>query len=301
MAGFMNKTFGTKNEKIKTELNTLALRKKYLYSAIRLTVVIAVTVIAFFPMYWMLITSVKSQDEVLRLMPTFWPKEFHFENYATVFKKVNFGRYYFNTIVMTFGILVLEIVTGILAAYGFSKGKFRGKNLAFMFVLGALMISIQVTFIPIYMICARLHFTDSFTGLILPMAVSPYYIFMLRQSFLSVADSYIDAAKIDGLGRLGIIMQVLAPMNKATLFTVTLVTFTSGWNSYFWPKIAAKNEVRRVLTIGLAQLKDTFAGQGTMNNHEIMAGAVLAIVPVVILFFIFQKYMLTGYSKAAMK
>ena len=90
-------------------------------------------------------------------------------------------------------------------------------------------------------------------------------------------------------------------MCKSTLFTVTLVTFTNGWNAYFWPKIIAKGESRRVLTVGLAYLKNTFAGGESMNNHEIMAGAVLAVVPVIVLFFIFQKYMLTGYSKAAMK
>lgn len=283
------------------EINRRAIRNGKIRVGIQVLIGIIITVIAFFPVYWMIITSLKSQNEVLRLTPTFWPLEIHFENYRNVFNKVHFGRYYFNTVVMTFGILALEILTGIFAAYGFSKGKFKGQSLVFMFVLGALMIPIQVTFIPIYMMCAKLHFTDSFAGLILPMAVSPYYIFMLRQSFMAVDDSYIDAAKMDGLGRVGIILKILAPMNKATLFTVTLVTFTSGWNSYFWPKIVAKNEARRVLTIGLAQLKETFAGQGTMNNHEIMAGAVMAIVPVVILFFIFQKYMLTGYSKAAMK
>ena len=100
---------------------------------------------------------------------------------------------------------------------------------------------------------------------------------------------------------IGIITKILVPMCKCTLFTVTLVTFTDGWNNYFWPKIIARGESHRVLTIGLAQLQNTFAGNETMNNHEIMAGAVLAVVPVIILFFIFQKYMLTGYSKAAMK
>ena len=113
--------------------------------------------------------------------------------------------------------------------------------------------------------------------------------------------SYIDAAKVDGLGRIGIITKILVPMCKSTLFTVTLVTCTDGWNNDFWPKIIARGESHRVLTIGLAQLQNTFAGNETMNNHEIMAGAVLAVVPVIILFFIFQKYMLTGYSKAAMK
>ena len=149
--------------------------------------------------------------------------------------------------------------------------------------------------------CANWGLSDTFLGLILPECVSPYYIFMLRQTFMAIDDSYVEAARVDGLGRIGIITKILVPMCKSTLFTVTLVTFTSGWNNYFWPKIIAKNETRRVLTVGLAQLKNTFAGQATMNNHEIMAGAVMAILPVVILFFIFQKYMLTGYSKAAMK
>lgn len=149
--------------------------------------------------------------------------------------------------------------------------------------------------------CANWNLCDTFLGLILPEAVSAYYIFMLRNTFMSIDQSYIDAGRIDGLSRLGTIWYVLVPMSKATIFTVTLVTFTNGWNAYFWPKIIAKNEVRRVLTVGLAQLKNTFAGQAVSNYHEIMAGAVLAIIPVVILFLIFQKYMMTGYSKAAMK
>ena len=284
-----------------TDRNEAAKRKKRLYAVIQYSLAIVVMLFVLFPVYWMLISSVKSQEEVLLAVPTFWPKEFHFENYKTVFSKVNFGRYYFNTAVMTAGILISQVVTGVFAAYGFSKGRFKGQNLCFIMVLGALMIPIQITFIPIYIMCAKWGLADTFLGLIIPEAVSPYYIFMLRQTFMSIDDSYIDAAKVDGLGRIGIITKILAPMCKSTLFTVTLVTFTNGWNAYFWPKIIAKGERRRVLTVGLAQLKNTFAGQEAMNNHEIMAGAVMTVVPVIILFFIFQKYMLTGYSKAAMK
>lgn len=275
--------------------------KKKIMTVLQYTVAIIITLIAAFPIYWMIVSSLKSQEEILLAVPTLWPREFHFENYTNVIKRMNFGRYYFNTIVMTAGILISQIVTGVLAAYGFSKGNFRGKNICFLIVLGALMVPLQVTFIPLYIMCSKLGILDSFPGLILPEAVSPYYIFMLRQTFLSVDDSYIDAAKVDGLGRIGIITKILVPMCKSTLFTVTLVTFTNGWNSYFWPKIVAMGEKRRVLTVGLAHLKNTFAGNASMNNHEIMAGAVLAILPVIVLFFIFQKYMLTGYSKAAMK
>lgn len=283
------------------KMNEAAKVRKKLKIFVQYTFAIIITLIIAFPIYWMVTSSVKSQEEILLSIPTLWPKEWHFENYINVFKRANFGKYYFNTIVMTAGILISQIVTGVLAAYGFSWGKFKGRNTLFLMVLGALMIPIQVTFIPIYIMFANWKLTDTFLGLILPSAVSPYYIFMLRQTFLSVDSSYIEAAKVDGMGLLGVIVKILVPMCKSTMVTVTLVTFTTGWNSYFWPKIIAKGEKRRVLTVGLAHLKNTFAGQATMNNHEIMAGAVMAVLPIVILFFIFQKYMLTGYSKAAMK
>lgn len=281
--------------------NQAARRKKKIMAAAQGTLAVIVLIIIVFPVYWMLVSSVKSQEEILLPVPTLWPKEFHFENYVNVLNRGNFAKYYYNTTVMTAGILIAQVVTGVFAGYGFSKGKFKGQNLCFVIVLGALMIPLQVTFIPIYIMMANWGMSDTFLGLILPEAVSPYYIFMLRQTFMSIDDSYIEAARMDGLGRIGIITKILAPMCKSTLFTVTLVTFTNGWNAYFWPKIIAKGEHRRVLTVGLAYLKNTFAGAESMNNHEIMAGAVMAVVPVIILFFIFQKYMLTGYSKAAMK
>ncbi len=277
-------------------------RKKHnAWFYIQTVLAVLVTLIMAFPIYWMIATSVKSAQEVQLVIPTLFPHSFHPENYSYVLQRANFLKYYWNTIVMTAGILISQVVTGVLAAYGFSRGNFKGRNVLFYVVLGALMIPLQVTFIPIYIMCANWGLCDTYLGLILPEAVSAYYIFMLRNTFLSIDQSYIDAGRIDGLGRLGLIMNVLVPMSKATIFTVTLVTFTNGWNAYFWPKIVAKNEVCRVLTVGLAQLKNTFAGQSVSNYHQIMAGAVLAILPVVILFFIFQKYMMTGYSKAAMK
>jgi len=282
-------------------LNERAIKRKKVLTILQYALAVLVTLFMIFPLYWMFISSVKSQEEILLALPTFWPKEWHFENYSNVMQRANFSKYYYNTIVMTAGILISQVITGVLAAYGFSKGKFKGKKVLFVLVLGALMIPLQVTFIPLYIMFANWKLTDTFLGLILPEMVSPYYIFMMRQAFLTVDDSYIEAAKIDGMGRLGIITRVLVPMCKSTLITITLVTFTNGWNSYFWPKIIAKNEVRRVLTVGLVHLRNTFAGLDTMNNHEIMAGAVMSVLPVIVLFFIFQKYMLTGYEKTAMK
>ncbi|MDD4302287.1 MAG: carbohydrate ABC transporter permease, partial [Sphaerochaeta sp.] len=260
-------------------LNERAIKRKKVLTILQYALAVLVTLFMIFPLYWMFISSVKSQEEILLALPTFWPKEWHFENYSNVMQRANFSKYYYNTIVMTAGILISQVITGVLAAYGFSKGKFKGKKALFVLVLGALMIPLQVTFIPLYIMFANWKLTDTFLGLILPEMVSPYYIFMMRQAFLTVDDSYIEAAKIDGMGRLGIITRVLVPMCKSTLITITLVTFTNGWNSYFWPKIIAKNEVRRVLTVGLVHLRNTFAGLDTMNNHEIMAGAVMSVLP----------------------
>ena len=282
-------------------MNTTIHKRHSLAYYLRTLLAIAVVLVMVFPLYWMVATSLKNAEEVQRVIPTLFPHTLHPENYLNVLTRANFLKYYWNTIVMTAGILLLQIGTGPLAAYGFSCGKFKGRDILFYVVLGALMIPLQVTFIPIYIMCANWHLTDTFLGLILPESVSAYYIFMLRNTFMSIDQSYIDAGRIDGLGSMGIIWHVLVPMSKASLFTVALVTFSNGWNAYFWPKIIAKNEVRRVLTVGLAQLKNTFAGQSVSNYHEIMAGAVLAILPLVILFMIFQKYMMTGYSKAAMK
>lgn len=269
--------------------------------AIQYIVAIAFTLVMLFPIYWMIISSFKTSTELLLPVPTLWPSQFYWENYPNVLKRAPFGLYFYNTIVSTFFIMVGELVLGVLAAYGFSKGDFKYKNGLFLLVLGALMVPIQVTFVPIYVMVAKLNWLNSFPGLIVPNLVSAYFIFMLRQTFMSVDDSYLEAGKIDGMGRLGSIFYVLVPMCKPTLITVGIITFINGWNSYFWPKMITTVDRRRTIAVGVQQLRQTFAGMETANYNEIMAGAVLAIVPIILLFLILQKYIMTGMSKAAMK
>ena len=171
----------------------------------------------------------------------------------------------------------------------------------FMLVLGALMVPIQVTFVPIYVTISRLNAIDTWAGVVLPNMVSAYFIFMLRQNFMAVDNSYIEAGKIDGMGRFGTIIHVLCPMCKPTLITVSIISFINGWNSYFWPKMVTQSEASRTIAVGVQRLKETYAGQYVSNFNEIMAGAVMAIIPIVLLFLILQKYIMTGMSKAAMK
>lgn len=260
-----------------------------------------ITLTMLFPIYWMIISSFKTSNELLASVPTLWPHKFVWENYPNVLARAPFDRYLINTLITTCAIMLTEVVFGILAAYGFSKGKFKGKNALFMLVLGALMVPIQVTFVPIYVLIARLNAIDTYMGVILPSMISAYFIFMLRQNFMAVDDSYIEAGKLDGMGRFGTIIHVLCPMCMPTLITVSIISFINGWNSYFWPKMVTKTVASRTIAVGVQQLKNTFAGQEVSNYNEIMAGAVMAIIPIVVLFLFLQKYIMTGMSKAAMK
>lgn len=270
-------------------------------SILRDVLAIAITLIMVFPVYWMIVSSLKTSDELLKAVPTLWPKIFQWRNYPDALKMAPFGRYFINTIIMTAGIMGMQMVFGILAAYGFSKGNFRFKNALFIVILGAMMIPIQVTFVPIYVMMARLNWINTFYALIIPDAISAYNIFMLRQAFMSVDNSYCEAAKVDGMGRLGVIFRILVPMCKPTVVTMGLLTFINGWNAYFWPKMVTNKPAMRTIAIGVYELKRSYAGLETMNANQIMAGAVIVIVPIIIIFMLAQKYLLSGFSKAAMK
>jgi multiple sugar transport system permease protein/sn-glycerol 3-phosphate transport system permease protein len=282
-------------------VNARALRARTTASILQYALAIAVALVVIFPVYWMIISSLKSSEELLKPVPTLWPAHFQWHNYADALKMAPFGQYFFNTIVMTLGIMVLQLGIGSFAAYGFSKGSFPGRDILFIGVLGALMIPIQVTFVPIYVMVARLKWINTFAGLIVPNAVSAYTIFMLRQTFMAVDDSFMEAARLEGMGRIGLIFKILVPMCKPTMMTVSVITFIDSWNSYFWPKMVTTTALRRTIAQGVYELKRTYAGLETMNQNQIMAGAVMAIVPVIIVFVILQKYILSGMSKVAMK
>ncbi len=269
--------------------------------ALQYLTAMAYTLIILFPIYWKIISSLKPSQALQQPVPTLWPQTFRFENYPTVLGKAPFGLYLYNTLISTFFIMLGELLIGVLAAYGFSKGQFKGRDGLFLLVLGALMIPIQVTFVPIYVLISRLNWMNSFPGLIVPSLVSAYFIFMLRQTFFAVDDSYLEAGRVDGIGRLGEIFHILVPMCKPTIITVGIISFINGWNSYFWPKMITTNDSRRTIAVGVAHLRETFAGMETSNYNEMMAGAVMAIVPIVLLFLVLQKYIMTGFSKAAMK
>lgn len=254
-----------------------------------------------FPLYWMIITSFKTTDEVLLTVPTFWPQTFTLDAYVQVMAHYPVLKYLLNTLIVTAGILIIQVFTSILAAYGFSKGHFAGKDAIFIFVLGAMMIPIHVTFLPIYVMVSQLGMLNTYIGLILPEAASAYSIFLLRQSFLAVDNSYLEAAEVDGMGKLRSIFNILVPMCRPTVVTMTILAFINGWNAYFWPKMITTTDKVRTIALGIADIRNSFLSMEALNMNQIMAASCIAAVPILLLFVLFQRYILTGFSKAAMK
>ena len=282
-------------------LNTHVRAVKQAKNTVRFIFALLITLVFIFPIFWMVSTSLKPEDEVLNATQTLLPVKWQFSNYATVMRKEPFLRYMLNTAIVTAGSMLLELSTGILAAYSFARGRYRGKPAMFIFVLGAMMVPIQVTFVPLYVMIARAGLKNTYLGLIIVGAVSPYTIFMLRQAFMGVDESYLDAARVDGMGKLGVIFRIMVPMCKPTVITVTVIAFINGWNSYFWPKMVTTDNAYRTVSIALKEILNAYAGNEIMNFNQIMAAALVCVIPVVVLFFFCQKYILTGFSKAAMK
>lgn len=277
-------------------------RKDKLLYFLQTLAAVVVTLIMFFPIYWMLVTSFRSGNVLLTGELDLLPDSLKLTNYIEAWKRVPLARYILNTIIVTAIVMTFKIVGGVLAAYGFARGQFFGRDVLFYVVLGAMMVPHQVIFVPIYILCSKLGWVNTYAGLILPSVVAPHFIFMLRQSFKAVDSSYIEAGKMDGLGTLGAIWHVMIPMCKATLITASLTTFISEWNSYFWPKVITQTDAVRTITVGLVHLRESWTGVELWQHTNVtMAGAVITMIPAIALFFIFQKYMLTGYSKMAMK
>lgn len=270
-------------------------------TVLRYIFAILIVIVMVFPLFWMLSTALKTEEEVMSATLVFWPRQMQFQNFSFVLNKVPFMRYMLNTAVVTLMQMASELLLGILAAYAFSKGKFYGKHLLFLIVLGAMMIPLQVTFIPLYVVLANAGLMNTYWGVWIAGAVSSYTIFLLRQSFMTVDNSYLEAARVDGMDKLGALFNILVPMCKPTVITVALTAFMGGWNNYFWPKIIINDQLMYVLTVGVQRLRTSYGGEVTNNYHQIMAGVLLSVIPVFIVFALFQKHMLQGFSKASMK
>jgi multiple sugar transport system permease protein len=251
------------------------------------------------PFLWMLGTSFKSATEIVRLPPTLIPETFTLRSYQTIFNdpRVPLARFYLNSIIVSFSIVSMVLFTSSLAGFVFSKYQFFGKNLWFTLILASMMIPFQVTMIPLYLILVRLGITDSLLGLIVPGATSAFGIFLMRQFIDGIPSELIDAARIDGASEFGIYSRIILPQMGAALATLGIFQFMGTWNDYLWPLIVITTTERRTLPIMLTWYNSQHGSRADLT----MAASVLVILPILVIYFLFQRWIVRGIAMTGFK
>lgn len=265
----------------------------------KVLVIIALSLIgvaALLPFVWMVLSSFKTDIEITQKELTFWPKVFTTAHYEDLFTRVNFGQYIKNNIILVL-FSFLGMLINAMAGYGFAKFDFKGKNVLFMLVLATIMIPSQVTLIPLFMMAHTLNLTNTLFGIALPSLAGAYAIFLFRQFMGTISDSLIEAAKLDGAGELYVFLRIILPLSKPILAVQSIFTFVGAWNAFLWPLIAANNDKYYTLSVGMGLLSTQYA----QKYGLMMAGATVMIVPIIIVYIIFQKSIIKGINVSGMK
>ncbi|EIF5041141.1 carbohydrate ABC transporter permease [Listeria monocytogenes] len=265
----------------------------------QIAVITILTVGGFFmilPFIWMVLSSLKTDAEILKIPPTIWPETFTLDNFTKLFTEMDFAIYLKNTLIIVF-FSFFGLFLNAMAGYGFAKFKFKGKNKLFYLVLATMMIPGQVTMIPVYLLLNAAGLTNTMTGIVLPGLVGAFGIFLFRQFISTISDDLLEAARLDGASEFYIFWRIVIPISRPVLAVQGILTFIAGWNSFLWPLIIANDEKFYTLSVGLQLLK----GQYGSNYALQMAGATFMVIPIILIFMTFQKYILKGFNVSGMK
>lgn len=268
------------------------IKKWFLYVVL---IVVGIAMIA--PFVWMISTSLKEEGTVFTIKPQWIPRPVVFNNYAVVWNSLPFGRFFLNSFFVATSLTIGQVVTSSLAAYAFARLKFPGRDKLFMAYLATLMIPMHVTMIPIFVIIKKLGWIDTYRALILPGMFTAYGTFMLRQFFLTIPKELEEAAIIDGCSRLGIYWNIILPLSLPALATLSTFTFLGAWNDFLWPLIVTISNEMKTLPVGLATLQGQYLTDWTI----LMAGSVLVIIPVLIVFIFNQRFFVKGIVMTGLK
>ena len=264
---------------------------------------VALTLLAFLfvtPLIWMFSTSFKTTGQAYHFPPEFIPSPLTFDSYTNLWTgSIPFNEFYLNTTVIVIFSEIGTLFSCTLAAYAFARLRWWGRNIWFGVLLATMMLPFQVIMIPVYIIFRSLGWLDSWLPLIIPTFLgNPFYIFLLRQFFLGLPRDLEDAARVDGAGSLRILWQIFIPLSKPVLLTVVMFTFVSAWNDFLGPLLYLTSIDKMTVSVGLSM----FIGrQGATNWPNLMAGATLALLPIVVMFLLFQKYFVKGIALTGLK
>lgn len=271
---------------------------KYISKTTRTLFNVVLILVFFIPFYWMAITSIKTLGETLAFPPKFWVTNPQWENFQTALESIKFWDALKNSIIVTIGILVFQVVTIVPAAYAFARYEFVGKKLSFGIVLATMMIPAQLVFLPIFLLLSKFELVNTYWSLILPQATSAFGIFMLRQNFMQVPEELIEAARIDRASEFKIIYRIMLPIARPTVVTLAMLTFIGSWNDYFWPMVLTTTDAVRTLPVAVTSLSMV---DGGVAHNIVMAGNMFLIVPIIVVYMFAQKHIIKGFTYMGVK
>ena len=255
-------------------------------------------VIVLFPFYWMIISSLKTLPEYRQAIPTFWPRQLIWSNYAEAFSTANLGTLFLNTMYVGVCSTILSLVITVLSAFAFARLEFKGRDTLFGLMMATMMIPGEMFTITNYITVNQLGWMDTFTALIVPFLVSIFYIYLLRQNFMQIPNELYLAAKVDGTSDLKYLWKVMIPLAMPTLISITILKMMGAWNSYIWPNLVARDSIP-LITNGLRNAFTDTSGQA--NFPVQMAAVTLVSLPLFLVFLFLRKYIMSGVSRSGIK
>ena len=263
----------------------------------RYLVIILAALIAFFPIYWILVSSLLNAHSAADVVPHVWP-DWEWSNYTRAWQLEPWVQFFLNSIFVATCTVALAVLTSLLAGYAFGTMKFPGRNLLFLLVLGLIMIPGEATLIPSYLIVSTLGWIDSYQAQIIPYAVSISGIFLIRQFFLSLPPSLWEAAQLDGCSRFGFLWRVAAPLARPAIAVVALQVFIGSWNAFLWPYLVTSSDAHRPIEVGLQAF---MSGEGGTDPTGLAAAAAFTTIPVMLVFLLAQRQFIEGISAGSTK
>jgi alpha-1,4-digalacturonate transport system permease protein len=250
-----------------------------------------------FPIFWIVLSSFKDGSELFRYPPTLFPESPTIGNYILALQKGNFTLFFKNSTAVAVLSTIVTVIINTMAGYAFAKYTFKGRDIIFIFFISTLMLPLEVLMIPIFQVVKYLGMYNSFVGIIIPPAATPAGVFLLRQYFLSVPDDLIEAARIDGASETGIFIRLMIPIAKPAMSVLAIFSFMWRWNDFMWPLLVIRDTEKYTLQLALSN----FNGQYSVDWNSLIAMSVVTMIPVLIVFLIFQRQFIQGMMTSGMK
>ncbi len=266
-------------------------------AVVRGTVLVTVALVMVAPIAWAVLSSMKSKNELAERTPSLLPDQLSLSNYTEALDRFDFVRYFTNSVIVTVAATVLTLTINSMAAFALAKYNFRGRNALFLLTLATIMIPLQVILLPVYRVVSDLGMTNSLLGLIIPPAATPTGVFLLRQYMLSLPDELLEAARIDGAGELRIFLRIVLPLCRPALAVVAIFSVIWRWNDFLWPRIVAQKESVHTLPVALARMNSELV----VPFNLVLAMSVMSILPVIILFLLMQRQIISGIAQTGLK